>query len=311
MPCFNAAEHVATSIASVQAQTFADWVLIAVDDGSIDDTADVIQNLRDPRIHLISQSNAGVSAARNRALSEVSTPYVAFFDADDVWEPGFLQIMLETLIVHSEAAIAYCGWQDVHAPPRQNLAHDPPDYEAAGQEKFDLLLQRCPWVIHAAVSRTSAVREAGGFDQRFTVAEDYLLWLRMATAGRLIKVPQLLARYHHDSTRPQATDNILRVVRQTRDALRTFLSEHSAIRQQLGWRRERELLYRQGLTCAYDALWSRDLESAQPLFLACLASGFVTWKDLKFALPALLPAPLYRALLSARDRGGAKTVGRR
>lgn len=310
MPCFNAAEHVSASIASLQAQTLGSWVLIAVDDGSSDDTAAVIRAIGDPRIRLIRQANAGVSAARNRALAEVQTPYVAFLDSDDSWAPTFLQAMLGALAPHPDAVVAYCGWEDVHQPPRHCLVHEPPDYEAA-TDKFDALMQRCPWVIHAALARSSTVRAAGGFDQRFAVAEDYLLWLRMATAGRLIKVPQLLAHYHHDSARPQATGNVLRVVRQTRDALQAFLAEQPAIRQRLGRRRERELLYRQSLACAYDALWSRDLDSAQPLFRACVAAGFLTLKDLKFALPALLPASLYRAVVRTRDRGAAGSVGRR
>lgn len=310
MPCFNAATHVVASIRSVQAQSTSDWRLIIVDDGSTDGTAEVVRAVGDPRIQLIQQANAGVSAARNRALAEVRSTYVAFLDSDDTWDPGFLETMAHAMAREADAVLAFCGWEDVHQPPRKNLSHEPPDYEAA-TDRFDALLQRCPWVIHAALARSSAVLAAGGFDQRFAVAEDYLLWLRMATAGRLIKVPQMLAHYHHDSTRPQATGNILRVVRQTRGAMRAFLAEQPAIRRRLGRRRERELLHRQGLTCAYDALWSRDLDSAQPLFRACLAVGFVTLKDLRFALPALLPASIYRALVRSRDRGAASPVGER
>lgn len=309
MPCFNAAEHVLASIGSLQAQSLAAWLLIAVDDGSSDDTAAVINAIGDPRIRLIRQANAGVSAARNRALAELQTPYVAFLDSDDTWAPTFLQEMLGALAPHPDAVVAYCGWEDVHQPPRQCLAHDPPDYEAA-IDKFGALLQRCPWVIHAALARSAAVLAAGGFDQRFSVAEDYLMWLRIATAGRLIKVPQLLAFYHHDSARPQATGNILRVVRQTRAALRAFLDEQPAVRQRLGRHREREVLYRQGLTCAYDALWSRDLESAQALWRDCLRGAFVNLRDLKYALPAVLPTPLYRRLMRARDARAARVTDR-
>lgn len=300
MPCFNAAQHVSASIGSLQAQSLADWLLIAVDDGSSDDTASVILAMGDARIRVVRQANAGVSAARNRALAEVQTPYVAFLDSDDTWAPTFLETMLGALALNRDAVVAYCGWEDVHQPPRRCLAHDPPDYEAAN-DKFDTLLQRCPWVIHAALARSAAVHAAGGFDQRFAVAEDYLMWLRMATAGRLIKVPQLLAYYHHDSARPQATGNVLRVVRQTRAAIHAFLGEQPAIRQRLGRARERELLYGQGLTCAYDALWSRDVESAQALWRDCLKGAFVKPRDLKYALPALLPVPLYRRLMRARD----------
>ncbi len=310
MPCFNAARHVAASIASVQAQTLPDWTLIVVDDGSTDGTAAVIEAMTDTRIRLIRQSNAGVSSARNRALAEIRTPYVAFLDSDDTWTPNFLERMVQALAPHDDVVVAYCGWEDLHQPPRQSMTHEPPDYEAL-PDKFVALLQRCPWVIHAALARSEAVRSAGGFDPRFSVAEDYLMWLRMATSGRLIRVPELLASYHHDGTRPQATGNVVRVVRQTRAALQEFLDEHPQIRCRLGKLQTREVLYRQGLSCAYDALWSRDLASAQSLFRDCLVAGYLKPIDLKYALPAVLPHTLYRAIIGARDGHDIPASGRR
>jgi glycosyltransferase involved in cell wall biosynthesis len=301
MPCFNAAATVEASIRSVQAQTRSDWQLIVVDDGSQDNTVDMIEAMGDARIRLICQANAGVSAARNRALSEVSTPYVAFLDADDTWAPEFIQVMLDALIADAEAGIAYCGWQDVHAPTRKTRAHDPPDYEAAGQHKFALLLQRCPWVIHAAVSRTEAVRAACGFDPRFAIAEDFLLWLRVAARQRVVKAPGCMAFYHHDDRRPQATRDVVRVVRQTRYALRVFLDEQPQIKRQLGRRACRELLFSPSLRSAFDALWSRQLFAAQRLLRDCLFGGYFSREDLKYMLPALLPAKAFAWLVRGRD----------
>jgi glycosyltransferase involved in cell wall biosynthesis len=300
MPCYNAALHVATSISSVQRQTFADWTLIAVDDGSTDRTADVIAAVGDPRVQLIRQENAGASTARNRGLAEVRSPYVAFLDADDTWKPAFLSELTQALAGHPEAALAYCGWEDVPVPPRRRLAHSPPDYEAA-TDKIEALLQGCPWVIHAALARTEAVRAAGGFDSGFVVAEDYLLWLRLAVTGRLIRVPRILAMYHHDPGRSQATTDVVRVVRQTRQAVAVFLSEQPEIARRIGLRRRRELLYGPGLRCAYQTLWSRNLSAAQALFRDALAAGYLGWRDVKYALPALLPELAYRALVRSRD----------
>jgi len=305
MPCFNAAATVEASIRSAQAQTRGDWQLLVVDDGSQDNTVDVVEALGDARIRLVRQANAGVSAARNRALREVNTPFVAFLDADDTWAPGFLQVMLDALSSNPGAAIAYCGWEDVHAPPRRNLVHEPQDYEAAGRQKFVLLLQRCPWVIHAAVSRTDAVSAAGGFDPRFAIAEDYLLWLRVAARRRIVKVPGRMVFYHHDRGRQQATRNVVRVMRQTREVLAQFLGEQQAIARDLGSKLRREALYRQSLHSAYDALWSRDLATAQSLFRDCVRGGYLRRRDLKYLLPALLPAALFRRLVMRRDSGAS------
>lgn len=304
MPCFNSARHVARSISSVQAQNFADWTLIAVDDGSTDDTAEVIAAIDDSRVRLIRQANAGVSAARNRALEEVRSSYVAFLDSDDTWAPVFLETMLGALSAASpDAVLAYCGWEDVPAPPKARLAHHPPDFEAAA-DKFTALLSGCPWVIHAALVRSDAVRAAGGFDSRFAVAEDYLMWLRIAFIGRLVRVPRVLAFYHHDASRTQATADVVRVVRQTRDAVAAFLAEQPDIGHRIGAARRRELLFGPGLKCAYQALWSRNLDAAQALFRDALAAGYVGWRDLRYALPAMLPEPVFRALL--RSRGLAR-----
>lgn len=304
MPCFNAASTVEASIGSLQAQTVQDWALLVVDDGSTDDSVSRIRSIQDARIRLIQQPNAGVSAARNRALAEVSTPFVAFLDADDAWLPTALERLLGALAASPDAVLAYSGWEDVYHPPRQRRLHDPPDFEAAGAHKWALLLQRCPWVIHAAITRTEAIRDVGGFDRRFAIAEDFLLWLRVAARGRIVKVPEPLALYHHDDSRPQATRNVLRVVRQTREAQSLFLSEQPRIARMIGRAARRRILFEQSRRCAYDAYWARQLPLAQALFKDCLAAGFYGAKDLKYLLPALLPAAVYQRLVRGRDAAG-------
>jgi hypothetical protein len=164
-------------------------------------------------------------------------------------------------------------------------------------------------VIHAAVARTHAVRRVGGFERRYAVAEDYLVWLRMAVNGRLVKVPGVRAYYHHDDARPQATANVIRVVRQTRQVKQAFLAEQPAIAAGLGSACRRRLLYEQTRSAAYDALWSRDLHVAQALFRDCAAGDYLRLRDLKYALPALLPDAIYCRVVGQRD-GRAGAAGR-
>ena len=90
MPCYNARAHLPRSVGSVLAQSFSDWELITVDDGSVDDTLAWLQAQHDPRIRVFSQTNRGVSAARNAGLERAHGDCVAFLDADDTWEPVFL-----------------------------------------------------------------------------------------------------------------------------------------------------------------------------------------------------------------------------
>jgi glycosyltransferase involved in cell wall biosynthesis len=105
VPVFNKAPYLRRSIDSVLAQTFDDFEIVFVDDGSTDGSADVIRSYADPRLRLVQQANAGAGAARNRALSEARAPLVALLDADDLWEPGFLATMTALASEYPQAGL--------------------------------------------------------------------------------------------------------------------------------------------------------------------------------------------------------------
>ena len=91
IPLYNKAKTVACTLATVQAQTYSDYEIVVIDDGSTDGSADVVRSINDSRIRLFSQPNAGVSAARNRGIEESRGDFVAFLDADDEWKPDYLE----------------------------------------------------------------------------------------------------------------------------------------------------------------------------------------------------------------------------
>lgn len=94
IPLYNKGPYITRALNSVLAQTFQDFEVIVVDDGSTDDGAEVVSGFRDPRIRLIQQENQGVSAARNRGIEAARAELVAFLDADDEWLPEFLETVL-------------------------------------------------------------------------------------------------------------------------------------------------------------------------------------------------------------------------
>ena len=89
IPLYNKEKYIKRAIESVLNQTFQKFEIIVVNDGSTDKSAEIVQNIKDPRIRLINQKNAGVSAARNRGIQEAKYEYIAFLDADDFWEKIF------------------------------------------------------------------------------------------------------------------------------------------------------------------------------------------------------------------------------
>jgi glycosyltransferase involved in cell wall biosynthesis len=105
IPLYNKAPHIEQAVSSVLAQTFQDFELIVVDDGSIDGGGDIVRRFTDPRIRLIVQNNSGVSAARNRGIQEARCDLVAFLDADDEWLPCFLETVMGLRARHPQAGM--------------------------------------------------------------------------------------------------------------------------------------------------------------------------------------------------------------
>lgn len=304
MPCYNGARHLAQSVASVQAQTRGDWELIIVDDGSRDDSWQLMQALAaaDPRIVPLQQTNAGAAAARNTGLAQARGRLLAFLDSDDTWRPEFLERMSAALAGREDEALAYCGWQNIGVGREGSKPFVPPDYETP--DKVEALLGGCRWPIHGAMLGMAAIRRHGAFDTALSSCMDYDLWLRLGSVLPLVRVPEVLAFYHfHDGE--QITKNRSRIAFNHLRAQQKFLAAHPDIAQRLGRRRVRALTSGELLHRGYVSYWKGDLLTARPLFRAVMRSGYGGAKDWLYMLPALLPLPLHRLLLNTRRRPNA------
>jgi glycosyltransferase involved in cell wall biosynthesis len=295
MPCHDALAHLPASVGSVLAQGFGDWELIAVDDGSRDGTLAWLRAQTDPRIRVHSQTNQGVSAARNAGLHLTRGNYVAFLDADDTWSPDFLARMHAALDSRPDAVLAYCGWQNLGLPGGRGEPFVPPDYETPDKEST--LFAGCRWPIHAALTRTASIHRAGGFDTRLRIAEDYLLWLRLAGRTAVVNVPEVLANYHfHGGS--QATANHVLVAIDFWRAQRFYLRENPSFARRLGHRRRRELTLGRLKEAGFRRYWAGDLDSARPIFRLVMRHGHGSFSDWKYMLPAWLPATFHARLVS-------------
>lgn len=185
IPLYNKAAHIHRAIQSVLDQTVKDFELIVVDDGSTDGGADVVKSIIDPRIRIISQVNAGVSAARNRGIEESRTEIVAFLDADDEWKPTFLEAVLRLARQFPKCGVFGTGWEIVSADGRRKL----PRFEALPERPWEgivpnyfrcLLGPNAPlWTSAIAVPRKT-FQTVGLFPEGERIGEDQDMWFRIA-----------------------------------------------------------------------------------------------------------------------------------
>lgn len=207
MPAYNAGTYVAESIRSVIAQTMADWELLVVDDGSSDDTCEVVGGfLSDPRIRLLKQKNAGPAAARNRGIREGTGPFVAFLDADDLWVPEKLARTLDEFRLHPEIGLCATGMKVIG--PDGAVRGETLGPDRCGQALPDLLSGTFDVLLSSAVVRREVLDRAGLFDESIRLSEDFELWLRVALQCpfRMLAEPLLLYRSGHGNISGTAGD---------------------------------------------------------------------------------------------------------
>jgi glycosyltransferase involved in cell wall biosynthesis len=201
MPAFNAGRHIAESVESVQGQTFGGWELVVVDDGSTDDTAEVVVRLAaaDARVRYVRRANGGQAAARNTGLAEARGPLVAFLDADDLWLPEKLAAQLAVLeetgvdLVYTDG---YIFSADGAESPEDRF-HILPG-EARGVEMFRTLFASNRIGTLSVLVKRGALDSVGLFDENraYQNCEDYDLWMRLARSGAsFYGMPEKLMRY--------------------------------------------------------------------------------------------------------------------
>jgi glycosyltransferase involved in cell wall biosynthesis len=175
LPVRNGARYIREALDSVLAQTAADLELVVVDDGSTDDTPEILRSYRDERLRVIRQEPAGLVAALNRAVAEARGDVVARMDADDVSLPDRLEQQVALLRTDDRIGLVGCGFETI---------------DESGRTLDSWLLPADDGGL-----RRRALENAGGYRSDYGANEDYDLWRRIARAWRLAAVPEVLYRY--------------------------------------------------------------------------------------------------------------------
>jgi glycosyltransferase involved in cell wall biosynthesis len=193
IPAYNQAKFLRDAIESVVCQTYQDYEIIVVDDGSTDDTALIVAQYA-KRIHYIFQENRGLAGARNTGIRNAQGQYIALLDSDDMWMPDFLMKMMALVVKDPGAIVYYCSAQYCDAE-----GHELPQIIVCDQIPVETMYESLAvanFIIPSTVVMLkSAILDIGLFDPSFRACEDWDLWLRIAPIGHFSCIRDCLIKY--------------------------------------------------------------------------------------------------------------------
>jgi glycosyltransferase involved in cell wall biosynthesis len=245
VPIYNGSDYLAETLDALLSQTFKNFELLAIDDGSTDDSADIVRSLKDERIRLIQKENAGLCHTLNLGIAEAKAPYIARSDQDDVSFPDRLERQLRVMEDNPEALGVFTyvtklgskhSWSDkdkvVMAPGKLK------EY----QPMEDGCLEPSTIFI-----RTAALRSIGGFRQAYYPVDDWDMECRLAQAGKVLLMLEPLIYY-----RFQTNANTYRVYSEMREKTRWTKDSYRRRLQSIP-----ELTFDQFILAQPKDVWSR------------------------------------------------------
>lgn len=198
IPTYNRADCIEKSIRSVLEQTYRDFELIIVDDGSSDNTHDVVNSIDDERIRYVKMpENRGASAARNEGIRQAAYDYIAFQDSDDMWKPDKLEKQMRTLMDNPQAGMVYCEFEtrtydgSIIIVPAKAI----PLSDKQGKI-YDKMLYQNMISTQTVVARREALVQEGLFCEKLTCLEDWDFFLRIAKDYEIAFLEEALVCVH-------------------------------------------------------------------------------------------------------------------
>ena len=216
LPSYNYENYIGKTIDSVLNQSYPNWELIIIDDGSMDNSLDVIKRYKDKRIHLFTQKNKGVSSTLNRGIRNSSGKYICFLDADDKYHPDKLDAQVEYMnsgfdIVTTQVQVI--DDKDEESPIEHfkmtwNLYDKK---EIFGEDRVANFLYKNYFCKSSLMIRKELFNKYGYFDPRLITAYDLDLWLRMIPSAKITRVDKILTYYRwHDKNETTVNNNRIR-----------------------------------------------------------------------------------------------------
>lgn len=305
IPAYNAAAFIEQTLETVAAQTFRDFEVVLVDDGSKDDTAAVAERFLKAKGlagQAIKQENKKIAGARNTGWRAARGEWIAFLDHDDAWFPQKLRRTVEQIKAHPEAELFCHNENVVEKGKLLRVCRNGPDWTSDIYERLlfagNALSPSCVTVKREALERVGGFRE----DERFNTVEDYDLWMRLSRACRFFFWPEVLGEYHFEER--GASRRIVyhhgNLEHLLRDHFQTLYGDKPTLSQRLRMRRRLAAVYRSalGLLMTYG-----EAPEEQARYAKAMLAEFPL--DPKNAVKGAL-----WALKRPRRAGGTKRAGR-
>ena len=207
IPAYNAESTIKYTLVSVREQTYRDYELIVIDDGSTDRTVEIVRELADDRVKVFSYKNAGLPTARNRGIQRATGEYIAFLDADDLWTKDKLEKQIAILEANPEVGVVYSQTYCINSQSNVLYYCDPVSF--TGNVLKELLLTN---FLHNGSNpsiRKQAVATVGEFDSSLNSSEDWDYYLRLAALYPFAVVPEYQVLYRQ--TENNMSSNVARM----------------------------------------------------------------------------------------------------
>lgn len=274
MPCYNNAAYVRQAVDSVLQQDYPNIEVIVVNDGSNDNSLDVLANFGD-RIRVVSQANQGPAAARNNGIRHATGDYIAFNDSDDLWLPGKLSAQVEILQGNPDYIACFCSWSVWNGNSLPEIA------KVSAAQRLELQQECTGWIylpllkdaiIHtiSVVIKKEIVDEVGFFNEAYRVGEDHDYWLRLSRLGKIAKLKQVYALYRANlqsiTNKVHAKNYSLLVLKSAADKFGLCDPDGNCLPKPV----YQKYLADRHFAYGYQCFWGGDRDKAKTSFLGCL-----------------------------------------
>jgi glycosyltransferase involved in cell wall biosynthesis len=202
LPVYNGENTIERAVSSALSQTYTEFELIIINDGSTDKTPEILSCFEDRRIKIFHQLNRGKVASLNRGLQESNCKYVAFLDADDMMLPERLEKQVNFLERHPSISVVGTATREVYKDGTEKIRYRPKDTKAIKKN----IVRICPFTHSSTMIRKEVFDKTGFYDpakdgpKRLAIGEDYDLWIRLLAAGyEMANLSDVLTIYYREA----------------------------------------------------------------------------------------------------------------